>query len=253
MVVVGLTQGIPIVTIGTRWPLEDFLASTAVHRTGRPARSDHTGHRNTSGQVADSLRQMNYVSTVAAPITVEGRLWGVMTVSDQRKPLPPDTEKRVANFTELVATAIADSESRSHLEQLASEQAALRRVATLVAQDVPASELFSAVAGEVGTLFGADFTAIVRYEPDPTYVTTIATWAADGQHAACSQPAAHRARRSHVEGRRYRRAHPCGRLERRSGADRRIRPRPAQGEVLRRVPDRGRGPFVGRAGRPLNG
>ena len=189
MVVVGLTQGIPIVTIGTRWPLEDFLASTAVHRTGRPARSDHTGHRNTSGQVADSLRQMNYVSTVAAPITVEGRLWGVMTVSDQRKPLPPDTEKRVANVTELVATAIADSESRSHLEQLASEQAALRRVATLVAQDVPASELFSAVAREVGTLFGADFTAIVRYEPDPTYVTTIATWAAAGNMPpAPSQP-----------------------------------------------------------------
>jgi signal transduction histidine kinase len=123
---------------------------------------------------------MNYVSTVAAPITVEGSMWGVMTVSDQRKPLPPDTEKRVANFTDLVATAIADSESRSHLEQLASEQAALRRVATLVAQDVPASELFSAVAREVGTLFGADFTAMIRYEPDPTYVTTIATWAAAG-------------------------------------------------------------------------
>ena len=189
MVVVGLTQGIPIVTIGTRWPLEDFLASTAVHRTGRPARSDHSGYRNTSGQVADSLRQMNYVSTVAAPITVEGRLWGVMTVSDQRKPLPPDTEKRVANFTELVATAIADSEARSNLEQLASEQAALRRVATLVAQDVPASELFSALAGEVGTLFGADFTAIVRYEPDPTYITTIATWAAAGNMPpAPSQP-----------------------------------------------------------------
>lgn len=189
MVVVGLTQGIPIVTIGTRWALEDFLASTTVYRTGQPARSDHTGHRNASGQVAGSLQQMNYISTVAAPITVEGSMWGVMTVSDQRKPLPPDTEKRVANFTDLVATAIADSETRSHLEQLASEQAALRRVATLVAQDVPARELFSAVAREVGTLFGADFTAMVRYEPDPTYVTTIATWAAAGNMPpAPSQP-----------------------------------------------------------------
>jgi signal transduction histidine kinase len=178
MLVVGLTEGIPIVRVGTRWPLEDFLASTAVHRTGRPARSDHTGHRNTSGQVADSLRQMNYVSTVAAPITVEGGLWGVMTVSDQHKPLPPDTEERVANFTELVATAIADSEARSHLEQLASEQAALRRVATLVAHDVPASELFRAVAREVGTLFTADFAALVRYGPEPGYVTAMATWAA---------------------------------------------------------------------------
>ena len=182
MVVVGLTEGIPIVTIGTRWPLEDFLASTEVYRTGRPARSDHTGHRNHSGQVADSLRQMNYVSTVAAPITVEGRLWGVMTVSDQHKPLPPDTEERVANFTDLVATAIAEGESRSHLQQLASEQAALRRVATFVAQNVPASELFSAVAREVGTLFRADFTVVVRHSPDPNYVTTMAFWAAEGEH-----------------------------------------------------------------------
>jgi signal transduction histidine kinase len=180
MVVVGLTPGVPIVTIGTRWTLEDFLASTAVYRTGRPARNDHTGHRNISGQVADSLRQMDYVSTVAAPITVEGRLWGVMTVSDQHKPLPPDTEERVAKFTELVATAIAEGESRSHLQQLASEQAALRRVATLVAQDFPAEALFITVAGEVGRLFGADFTAMVRFEPDPTYVTTLATWAAAG-------------------------------------------------------------------------
>ena len=189
MVVVGLTQGIPIVTIGTRWPLEDFLASTAVYRSGRPARSDHTGHRNASGQVADSLRQMNYVSTVAAPITVEGRMWGVMTVSDRRKPLPPHTGERVAKFTELVATAIADSESRSHLEQLASEQAALRRVATLVAQVIPASELFGAVAGEVGTVFGADFAVMIRYERDPSFVTTMAFWAAAGDKpAAPSRP-----------------------------------------------------------------
>ncbi len=183
MVVLGLTQGIPVVAIGTRWPLENFLASTAVYRTGRPARSDHTGHQNVTGQVADSLRQMNYVSTVAAPITVEGSLWGVMTVSDQRKPLPPDTEERVAKFTELVGTAIAEGESRSHLEQLASEQAALRRVATLVAEDVPSSELFGAVAREVGTLFGADFTPLIRYESDPSFATTLmAFWAAAGEH-----------------------------------------------------------------------
>jgi len=115
MVVVGVTEGIPVVSIGTRWPLEDFLASTAVYRTGRPARNDHTGHRNASGTVADSLRKMDYVSTVAAPIVVEGNLWGVMTVSDRRERLPPDTEERVARFGELVATAIANAGSRSAL------------------------------------------------------------------------------------------------------------------------------------------
>ena len=45
----------------------------------------------------------------------------------------PDTEARLASFTELVATAIANTEA-ARLARLAEEQAALRRVATLVAQ-----------------------------------------------------------------------------------------------------------------------
>jgi signal transduction histidine kinase len=176
MVVVGLTQGIPVVTIGTRWPLEDFLASTMVYRTGRPARSDHTGHRNAPGQVADSLRQMNYVSTVAAPITVEGSLWGVMTVSDQRKPLPPDTEERVAKFTELVGTAIANAESRAELassearaHDLAREQAALRRVATLVAGGATAYDVFAEVAQEVADVIAIPVVGLCRFEADDTF------------------------------------------------------------------------------------
>jgi hypothetical protein len=68
------------------------------------------------------------------------------------------------------------------LERLAAEQAALRRVATLVAQDVPSSELFSAVAREVGLVFAVDFAGIIRYESDPRVVTTMATWAAVGEH-----------------------------------------------------------------------
>jgi len=51
------------------------------------------------------------------------RLWGVMTVSTKAEPLPPDTEQRLANFTELLATAIANSESRAALGVLADEQA----------------------------------------------------------------------------------------------------------------------------------
>jgi signal transduction histidine kinase len=41
---------------------------------------------------------------------VEGRLWGVMTVySNADQPLPADTEARLASFTEIVATAIANA------------------------------------------------------------------------------------------------------------------------------------------------
>ena len=65
--------------------------------------------------------------------------------------------------------------------EIADEQAALRRVATLVAKGVPSSELFGAVAREAGTVLGADFSGLIRYEDDGT-VTTLATWAAAGEH-----------------------------------------------------------------------
>ena len=63
---------------------------------------------------------------------------------------------------------------------MADEQAALRRVATLVAQGVPSSDLFGAVAGEVGVLLGADLAGMIRYEDDGT-VTAVATWSAVGE------------------------------------------------------------------------
>jgi signal transduction histidine kinase len=179
MVVVGLTQGIPVLTIGTRWELEDFLASTEVYRTGKPARNDHTGHRDAPGEVAESLRQMDFVSTVAAPIVLDGSVWGVMTVSDRSKALPPDTDARVERFTELVAMAIANAESRAelaaseaHARELAREQAALQRVATLVAEGVSPEELFSAVSVEVGRLFGVE-AVVARYEPDGSAIVVL--------------------------------------------------------------------------------
>ena len=67
--------------------------------------------------------------------------------------MPADTEARLTKFTELVATAIANAESRAGLARLAEEQAALRRVATLVARGAPAEEVFAAVAEEVAGCF----------------------------------------------------------------------------------------------------
>jgi len=49
---------------------------------------------------------------------------------------------------------------------LVDEQAALRRVATLVAEGQGADDVFRAVAAEVGQLLGADATRLLRYEPD---------------------------------------------------------------------------------------
>jgi signal transduction histidine kinase len=176
LVYVGLTEGIRGISIGTRWPLENFLASSQVYRTGRPARSDEVIWRTASGPVGDAIRENDFVSNVSAPIVVDGKPWGVISVADRRQSLPPDAEERVAQFTELVATAIANTESRSELaasearaHELAKEQAALRRVATLVAEGATADDLFAAVAREVADVLGIPVVGLHRFEADRTF------------------------------------------------------------------------------------
>src|SRR4029079_12609340 len=93
------------------------------------------------------------ISAVGVPIVVEGSVWGFMTAGARPgKPTPDGTEERLARFTDLVATAIADSQAREQLAQLASEQAALRRVATMVAQESAPAEVFAAFAREVASV-----------------------------------------------------------------------------------------------------
>jgi signal transduction histidine kinase len=60
--------------------------------------------------------------------------------------------------------------SRDELRVLAEQQAALRRVATLVARGVPPSQVFSAVAEELGRVLGVSHCALIRYEPDGTSI-----------------------------------------------------------------------------------
>ena len=69
-----------------------------------------------SSPVAEVARELGLRSTVGCPITVEGRLWGQIGVSSVRpEPLPADTEARLADFAELVATAIANTEAQAAL------------------------------------------------------------------------------------------------------------------------------------------
>ena len=65
--------------------------------------------------------------------------------------------------------------SRDELRRVADEQAALRRVATLVARGVSPPEVFSAVAGETGRLLDAEATAVARFDPDGV-ATVVGSW-----------------------------------------------------------------------------
>ena len=97
---------------------------------------------------------------------VGGGIWGAIVAARfGAEPCPPETESRIAQFADLVATAIANAEARAEVERLAAEQAALRRVATLVAEGAPRTAVFDAVAAEVEGLLGADRVSLSRYEP----------------------------------------------------------------------------------------
>jgi signal transduction histidine kinase len=162
---------------GQRWSLEGTGALARVHAHGKPARLED--YSDVDGEIAAYVREVGIRSTVAVPILVAGRVWGAMIVSATEGPLAADTEARLTDFTELLATAIANSESQEEVTRLVDEQAALRRVATLVAHGVPPDELCGAVGAEVGRLFGVDLAGISRYDADD-FVTHFAAWSAAG-------------------------------------------------------------------------
>ena len=105
----------PIPTpVGSRLPLGGRNVSTLVHETGQPTRIDYTGGSGTIAQVAAGDWGLH--SSVGVPVSVEGRLWGVMIAAFADEELPPaDIEVRLAGFTELVATAIANAEARAEV------------------------------------------------------------------------------------------------------------------------------------------
>jgi transcriptional regulator with GAF, ATPase, and Fis domain len=80
--------------------------STLVFKRNQPARVDHFA--DDVSALAAAAGEIGMRSAVGAPISVEGRLWGVMIVaSTHEDALPAGTEHRLAEFTELVATTIA--------------------------------------------------------------------------------------------------------------------------------------------------
>jgi GAF domain-containing protein len=170
--------------LGLHLEFEEGMGPIEVYRTGRPVRIDHMNvdHSKWSseeGSVVATAGHLGLVSSVVSPIVVEGRTWGVIGVSSTDEPLPAATEERLEKFTELVATAIANAESRESLSRLAQEQAALRRVATLVASEPSPGEVFGAINQEIGRLIGAQAIRMLRYERDDTAVV-VASWGEDG-------------------------------------------------------------------------
>jgi hypothetical protein len=143
----------PLFHTGTRVSLEGADVLGLLREHAQPARVDN--YAQLEGAIADVIRRSGMRSSVGVPIVVAGRVWGAIVASNTER-LPENTAARLAEFTELLAAAIANAEAREALARLADEQAALRRVATLAAQDASPAEIFATVSAEVDRVFGLD-------------------------------------------------------------------------------------------------
>jgi signal transduction histidine kinase len=99
---------------GSRVSHEGENVTSTVLRTGRSARKD--GYEGTHGAIAELVHTLGVRASVGAPIVVDGRLWGAIVVDWRgEEPPPADAEERIAEFTELVATAISNIQVRADL------------------------------------------------------------------------------------------------------------------------------------------
>ena len=87
----------------------------------------------------------------------------------------------VAALTSLVLAAVTAERSRSEAaeRELAAEQAALRRIATLVAGDASPDRVFEEVTTEAAQTLGASAASLARFDPGNT-VTFIGAWSQTG-------------------------------------------------------------------------
>ncbi|WP_433226183.1 sensor histidine kinase [Microtetraspora malaysiensis] len=107
------------------------------------------------------------------------------TMRRLRERVVPSLEALLHAARDREAISEALETSRDQLRRIAEVQAALRRVATLVARGVPPTDILDAVACETGLLLRADYTVIERYEPDDT-IALVSWWSKEG--AATSMP-----------------------------------------------------------------
>ncbi|MDX6655564.1 MAG: hypothetical protein QOH62_357 [Solirubrobacteraceae bacterium] len=113
MIVASTGSGSDLLPVGGRLNLQSGMVLARVIRTGRAARVEDYGHA--SGFLRQVTQQTRIRCSVAVPIMVEGSLWGSMGAATVREKFPADTEERMAEFTELVGTAISNVQARSDL------------------------------------------------------------------------------------------------------------------------------------------
>ena len=100
--------------LGERYALAEGGVVARVYLTGRAGRTDS---QDMSGLSAIRAEEMGLRSVIGTPIVVDGRVWGAALIGSSREDqLPADSEARMGDFTDLVATAISNTEARTELK-----------------------------------------------------------------------------------------------------------------------------------------
>jgi signal transduction histidine kinase len=104
----------PGLPVGARVQLDSDTVVVRVLRTGEPQRV--TSYDGVEGELAQRLRDVGLRASVAAPVRVGGRVWGVLVASaHDPDDLPDDAEERLCAFAELVAQALANADAYDKL------------------------------------------------------------------------------------------------------------------------------------------
>lgn len=104
----------PELATGRRFELRGPSIAAGVLDQLGPVRVD--SFVGADGSIAEEAQALGIRSSVGCPVLVEGRLWGVIAASSKREgAFPPETESQIAEFTDLVATAVANADSREEL------------------------------------------------------------------------------------------------------------------------------------------
>ena len=112
-------DGVLSLPLGSTFDLDGDTVVARVLRSGGPQRVER--YADTSGNLAETLQRSGYTAAVAAPVAVGGELWGALAAGTRSdEPLRAGVEKRLCDFADLVAQALANADAH---EQLAASRA----------------------------------------------------------------------------------------------------------------------------------
>ena len=154
--IVALSGAPAGLAVGMRAPAVGDGAGQRVWRTGRAAHVENLA--TMSGHWPRVAHGFGFSTSTAVPILIQGNLWGALAVVGQApsvggEPVTAGILERLTSFADLAGTAISGAQARRQLHALLDQQAALRRVAELVARDAALTQVFAAV--DHGSVFTA--------------------------------------------------------------------------------------------------